>query len=257
MILAILQARVSSTRLPGKVLKPILGRPMLARQIERLGRMSRVDGLIVATSRDSSDNPIEKLCREVGVHCFRGSLDDVLDRYYWAAEPHNPEFVVRLTGDCPLADGDLIGRVVDFHLAGDYDYSSNTLSPSFPDGLDVEVIRFASLFEAWKEAKLASHREHVTPFIQGNSHRFKLGSFRNSLDLSSLRWTVDEPVDFELVTRIYEALYPNQPDFTTDDILAYLEAHPEMKTLNTHIRRNEGLDKSQQDDREFAQKSCR
>jgi spore coat polysaccharide biosynthesis protein SpsF len=254
MILAILQARVSSTRLPGKVLKPILGQPMLARQIERLGRMHRVDKLIVATSLDFSDNPIEKLCGEVGVHCFRGSLDDVLDRYYWAAKSHDPEHVVRLTGDCPLTDRHLIGRVIDFHLEGEYDYTSNTLNPSFPNGLDVEVIRFASLFQAWKEAKLPSHREHVTPFIQENPHRFNLGSFRNSVDLSFLRWTVDESVDFELVTRIYEALYPNQPDFTTRDILAYLDAYPQMKTFNTHVCRNAGLRRTERDDRVFEQR---
>jgi spore coat polysaccharide biosynthesis protein SpsF len=233
MILAILQARVSSTRLPGKVLKPIVGQPMIARQIERLGQMRRVDELIVATSQDSSDNPIEKLCREVGVQCFRGSLNDVLDRYYWAAKPHDPKHVVRLTGDCPLADRDLIGRVIDFHVAGDYDYTSNSLNPSFPRGLDVEVIRFASLFQAWREAKSQPHREHVTPFIYENPHHFKLGSFTNGQNLSSLRWTVDDQVDYELVTRIYEALYPNRPDFTTDDILAYLEAHPKLKTFNT------------------------
>lgn len=248
MILAILQARVSSTRLPGKVLKPIVGRPMLARQIERLGRMRRVEKLIVATSQDSSDDPIEKLCREVGVNCFRGSLNDVLDRYYWAAKPYDPQHVVRLTGDCPLADCDLIGRVIDFHLAGDYDYTSNSLNPSFPHGLDVEVIRFTSLFQAWREAELQPHREHVTPFIYENPRHFKLGSFTNGQNLSSLRWTVDEQVDYELVSRIYEALYLNRPNFTTDDILAYLEAHPKLKTFNTQHLPERELRTSEPDD---------
>jgi spore coat polysaccharide biosynthesis protein SpsF len=238
MILAILQARVSSIRLPGKVLKPILGRPMLAMQIERLGRMRGVDELIVATSQDSSDNPTEMLCHEMGVRCFRGSLDDVLDRYYLAAKAYSPEHVVRLTGDCPLADRELIGRVLDFHLACDYDYTSNALTPSFPHGLDVEAIRFGCLVQAWTEATLPSHREHVTPFIYENPHRFKLGSYTNNLDLSWLRWTVDESADLDLVTHLYEALYPKKPDFTTDDILAYLEEHPHLKTANTRTRQN-------------------
>jgi len=255
MILAILQARVSSLRLPGKVLRPIFGQPMLTRQIERVRRARLLDELVVATSQDASDDPIAELCGALGVHCFRGSLDDVLDRFHSAARLYSPKHIVRLTGDCPLADPELIGRIVEFYLAGAYDYASNTITPSFPDGLDVEVFRMACLVQAWEEAKLPSHREHVTPFLYENPRRFRLGSFRCATDLSSLRWTVDEPADFDLVTRIYEALYPERPEFSTADILAYLDAHPEMKSLNKHIARNEGLEKSQQDDLALFQKS--
>lgn len=253
MILAILQARVSSTRLPGKVLKPILGRPMLARHIERLRRCRRIDALIVATSDKPSDDPIEQLCSELDIPCFRGSLHDVLDRYYQAAIAFQdePDHVVRVTGDCPLADPELIDRVIEFHLEGGYDYSCNAREPfTFPDGLDMEVFRLACLERAWREAALPSQREHVTPFIYQHPEWFKIGDFRSDVDLSHLRWTVDEPADFEVVRRIYEALYPDNPAFTTQDILNYLEAHPALKTLNVGHQRNEGFEKSLEKDRQ-------
>jgi spore coat polysaccharide biosynthesis protein SpsF len=256
MILAILQARFSSTRLPGKVLKPILGRPMLARHIERLRRCRKIDGLMVATSVDPSDDAIEALCGELDIPCFRGSLPDVLDRYYRAAMASEiePEHIVRVTGDCPLADPELIDRVIEFHLDGGYDYSCNARDPfTFPDGLDVEVFRAACLERAWREATLPSQREHVTPFVYQHPEWFKIGDFKNTTDLSHLRWTVDEPADFELVRRIYEALYPANPAFTTPDILDYLEVHPELKTLNVGHQRNEGFQKSLEKDRQSGQ----
>jgi spore coat polysaccharide biosynthesis protein SpsF len=243
-VLGILQARVSSSRLPGKVLKPILGRPMLRLQLDRLRRARSLDGLIVATSIDSSDDPIERLCAEAGIGCFRGSLDDVLDRFYRAALPFNPHHIVRLTGDCPLIDPELIDRLVEFYLAGDFDHAGNAVEPMFPDGLDAEVLRFATLEYAWRHASLPSHREHVTLFVHRQPERFRIGSLKNDVDLSHLRWTVDEPEDFELVRRIYEALYPRNPEFTTDDILRLLKERPELSTLNVGIRRNEGLERS-------------
>lgn len=244
MILAILQARASSTRLPGKVLKPILGKPMLARQLERVRRARLLDRLIVATSSDPSDDPIEVLCRNEGVECYRGKLDDVLDRFYQAAAPLHPEHVVRLTGDCPLADPAIIDQVCAFYLEGGFDYATNALQPTFPDGLDVEICRFEFLEQAWREAVLPSHREHVTPFIHKNPQRFRIGHFRGNTDLSHLRWTVDEPDDFTLVSNIYEALYPADPCFDTVAILELLEQHTEWKTANTTHQRNEGGKKS-------------
>jgi spore coat polysaccharide biosynthesis protein SpsF len=257
MILAILQARVSSTRLPGKVLKAILGKPMLARQNEPLTRAHLIDRLAVATSRDPSDDEIGGLCNELGVPCFRGSLDDVLDRFYQAAKLFRPDHVVRLTGDCPLTDPGLIDQIVQFYLEGSYDYASNTLESTFPDGLDVEVFRFTCLVEAWQEAILSSHREHVTPFICGHPERYRLACFKNATNLSSLRWTVDEPADFELVRRIYEALYPANPEFTTTDILSFLDANPTLKTWNTNHRRNEGLQKSLGEDQGYLRQAGR
>lgn len=248
MILAILQARVSSTRLPNKVIKPILEVPMLLRQVERIRRSRMIDRLLIATSSDPSDDVLGRLCAENDLECFRGSLDDVLDRFYQGAKPLNPDHVVRLTGDCPLSDPQLIDEVIKFHLDGDLDYTSNALEPTFPDGLDIEVLRFQCLKQAWEAAVLPSQREHVTLFIYQNQGLFKIGRFKGKIDLSHLRWTVDEPLDFELVTKIYEHLYRDNPAFTSQDILNLLEKYPELKTYNTRFSRNEGLKKSLSED---------
>ncbi|ATG91330.1 cytidylyltransferase domain-containing protein [Methylomonas koyamae] len=244
MILAILQARMSSSRLPGKVLLPVLGEPMLLRQIERLRKVRNIDRLLVATSAETADDEIENLCKQHAIDCFRGNLNDVLDRFYQAAVSHHPDHVVRLTADCPLADPGLIDQVIEFYLAGGYDYASNSIQPTFPDGLDVEICRFACLEQAWREAGLPSQREHVMPFIHQQPERFNIGHFFNREDLSHLRWTVDEPRDFELVSQIYAALYPANPDFATSDILRLLAERPELANWNTQHRRNEGYLKS-------------
>lgn len=249
--IAILQARTSSTRLPGKVLKPILGRPMLERQLERLGRCRRIDKLVVATSSDESDNAIEALCSGLGIDSFRGSLNDVLDRFYRAALQYRPKFVVRLTGDCPLADPLLIDALVDFFLKGNYDYASNALQPTFPDGLDAEIMRFRCLRAAWKEAALPSQREHVTPFIYNHPERFHIGSYTNAVDYSKLRWTVDEPEDFQMVTRIYEALYPKNKAFGSAEILALLEKSPGL-AKNAGFIRNAGYLASLKNDQKLS-----
>ncbi len=247
-ITAILQARVSSTRLPNKILKEIIGKPMLAHQIERVQRAEMIDELVVATSDQPEDDAVVSLCRNIGVTCFRGSLNDVLDRYYQCARQYNPDQVVRLTGDCPLADPGIIDRVVRFHLEGGYDYTSNVLQPTWPDGVDVEVMRFACLAEAHTEAKLPSEREHATSFIYKHPERFRLGNVTQEEDQSSIRLTVDEPEDFELVSLIYERLYPQNPEFDLDDIMKLLAASPEMLALNQNFTRNEGLQRSEQKD---------
>ena len=244
MILAILQARTSSSRLPGKVLRPILGKPMLAHQIERVRRARMVDHLIVATSIDSSDDSLAQLCEEIGVPCFRGSLDNVLDRFYQAAKEHQPETVVRLTGDCPLADPEVIDHVIRFYLDGNFDYAGNCLEATYPDGLDAEVFSFAALERAWNEAELPSQKEHVTLYVNRQPDKFRIGHVKREPDLSALRWTVDEPRDLEFVTEVYRALYPANPKFTTDDILDLLRQRPELMEINSDITRNEGLAKS-------------
>lgn len=248
MILAILQARVSSTRLPEKVMKPILGVPMLLRQMERLNRVNTMNQFVVATSQSERDNAIGKLCQKNRIDCYRGDLDDVLDRFYQAAKEFNPTHVVRLTGDCPLTDPDVIERVIDFHISGDFDYTSNTMEPTFPDGLDVEVFRMECLEQAWKEAKLPSQREHVTPFMYANPERYKLGSYKGDTDLSQLRWTVDEPEDLEFVTKIYEYLYPQNAEFSTGDVLELLRKYPHLLQINHTFERNEGYRKSLEQD---------
>ncbi len=241
-VLAILQARVSSSRLPGKVLKPILGRAMLLHQLDRVRRARSIDELVVATSIEPSDDAIETLCAAEGVRCFRGSLDDVLDRFYQAALPTRPDYIVRLTGDCPLADPELIDRVVNLLITSGIDIAG--AAPTFPDGLDVEAIRFSTLETAWKEAVLPSDREHVSLFIVRQPDRFRVTGLDNDVDLSHMRWTVDEPEDFDLVRQIYEALYPANLAFTTKDILALLNAKPELLEVNRKFRRNEGLERS-------------
>jgi spore coat polysaccharide biosynthesis protein SpsF len=255
MILAVLQARSSSTRLPGKVLKPILGRPMLELQIERIRRSTLIDKLVVATSSDPEDAVIAELCQRISVPCFRGSLEDVLDRFYQAARSYAPQYVVRLTGDCPLCDPRVIDDVIRFALSGGYDYASNTLNPTYPDGLDVEVCTFEALERIWREASLRSQREHVTPYFYQNPHLFKLGSLIHEPDLSELRWTVDNVADFALVSTIYEGLYDDRPDFTLHDILNLLNEKPELRFCNTDAQRNEGYSKSLEQDKLPAMKA--
>lgn len=244
MILAIIQARVSSSRLPQKVLKPILGISMILRQAERIKRSRLIQQLVIATSTSPLDKVIFDLCKVHGLNCFRGSLDDVLDRFYQASQPHHPDHVVRLTGDCPLSDPELIDDIIQFHLAGNHDYTSNALKPTFPDGLDCELIRMSALEKAWKDAKLKTEREHVTPYFYNHPERFRIGHFESKPNLSHLRWTVDEADDFSLVTEIYKALYPSKPHFGYRDILDLLEKRPELKTWNIAHKRNEGYQKS-------------
>ena len=249
---AILQARVKSTRLPGKVLKPILGKPLLALQLERVRRAKRIDHLVVATSVDPSDDPLEALCGSLQVSCFRGDLQDVLSRFYHAARAYSADHIVRLTGDCSITDPTVIDGMIEFYHASKCDYVSNVIEPTFPDGLDVEVFRSQCLDEAFHEAKLPSQREHVTPFIYSQPERYKLSNYQNLVDLSHLRWTVDEPADFELIQKVYEALYPNNSSFTTTEVLDFLEKNPDLKAHNLKHKRNEGLAKSRREDERAA-----
>jgi spore coat polysaccharide biosynthesis protein SpsF len=240
---------MSSQRLPGKVLAPVMGSPMLARQIERIGRAKDVDRLVLATSSDPSDDAVAALGERLGVDVFRGDLHDVLDRVWHAADAFEADYVVRLTGDCPLCDSDLIDRVIRFCRDGGYDYASNTLSPTFPDGLDVEVMRQSALAAAWREARLPSERQHVTMFLKTKPERFKLGNFTGAPDLSAHRWTVDEPGDLEMVRRVFEALYPGDPGFTTADVLRFLTTNPAVAELNRSFARDEGLHRSLAEDK--------
>jgi spore coat polysaccharide biosynthesis protein SpsF len=251
MILAILQARISSARLYKKVLKPILGKPMLELQIERLVCCKNIDHLVVATSDRTEDHAIVSLCTRLKVDVFQGSLNNVLDRFFQAARKYEANHVIRLTGDCPLADPEIIDTLVDFYLRQKCDYASNCRPPTLPDGLDAEVFSFRTLEEAWKEAEGPYELEHVTPFIIRRPEQFRIANWRYQEDLSHLRWTVDEPEDFELVREIYEALYPQNPRFRTQDILEFLEKRPELKTINIHHKRNVGAEKAKQAEKEL------
>jgi spore coat polysaccharide biosynthesis protein SpsF len=221
MILGVLQARMSSSRLPGKVMKNLLGRPMIDRQIERLRRAETLDRLVVATSDDPSDDPLAEHLQAEGVGVFRGPLADVLGRFAGAMERFGPaEHVVRLTADCPLTDWRVLDLVVRRHLEHGNDYTSNDLIRTFPHGLDVEIVRAEALALAVREATLPADREHVTPFVYNRPDRFRLGCVTQAVDRSAERWTVDTPNDFVFARRVYERLYPANPAFTSEDILA-------------------------------------
>jgi spore coat polysaccharide biosynthesis protein SpsF (cytidylyltransferase family) len=247
---AVLQARMTSSRLPGKVLRPILGQPMLALQIERIRRAKLIHHLVVATSTDASDTPVADLCARLGVEAYRGSLDDVLDRMYRAAAPHAPTHLVRLTGDCPLTDPTVIDLIIRSHVEHDADYSSNTQPPSFPHGLDAEVARWTAFECVHREARLPSEREHVTPYLYRHPELFRLNPVIADVDRSSMRWTVDHPSDFDLVARVYGALYPGNAAFTTEDVLRLFEREPDLATINAGLSRHEGMQRSLRADAE-------
>jgi len=250
-VIAILQARVSSTRLPSKVLLPILGKPMLIRQFERVKNCNSLDEIVIATSDSDLDNAIEDLCAKESITFFRGSLDDVLKRYYDAAVKFNADVIVRLTGDCPLTDPSLIDQIVSKFLSSNFDYLSNCNPPTFPDGLDVEVFTFDALKAARIKAVLPSHREHVTPYIRNNKDIFRIGNFESKKDYSNFRWTVDESEDFQLISKIYEYLYPINPSFSTKDIISLFGSRPELCSINAMFKRNEGSLKSHEADRNY------
>jgi len=227
-MITILQARMSSTRLPGKVLMPLVGEPMLARQIERLRRGNKIGRLVVATSTDASDDPINVLCRTLRVACFRGSLTDVLGRYHGALRAFGPaETVVRLTGDCPLADPEVIDATIDLHFKEGADYTSNTGELTFPKGLDVEVFKAEHLETAFREAGDPFEREHVTPFLYRHPERFVQARLECDPPMGHLRWTVDTPDDFDFVERVYEALYRENPTFNSEDVVRLTQGWPQ------------------------------
>lgn len=231
-VLTILQARTTSARLPGKVLKEILGKPMLELQLERMRRAGCSDGLIVATSDRPSDDEIARLCSSLGIGCFCGSLEDVLDRYYQAAAQYGARHIVRMTADCPVAEPQVMDATITLHLEKKNDYTCASAESGWPDGLDVEVMRREVLETAWREARAPEEREHVTPFIRQHSERFRLGRLDAPGDYSRQRWTVDTPEDFSFITKVYEALYPGNPQFDMNDILQLISQHPELAAIN-------------------------
>jgi len=237
-IVLIVQARMGATRLFGKPLNRVLEKPLLSYQIERLRRAKKVDEIVIATTDKAQDQEIVNLCVLEGVPVFRGSEDDVLDRYYQAAKAYQAEVVIRVTGDCPLIDPKIIDEVVDFYLSKlpPCDYVSNSLERTYPRGLDVEIFSFQVLDKAFHQAKKPEEREHVTLYFYEHPESFSLGSFKQAVDQSHLRWTVDTEEDFELISLIIKSLYPTKPNFTTEDILEQLQKHPEWASINAHIK---------------------
>ena len=242
-VVAIVQARLGSTRLPGKIMADLAGKPLLQRVLSRAQRAATLECVAIATTDRPADEAVAEFCRAAGILCFRGSENDVLDRYYGAARQFGADIIVRLTSDCPLLDPAVIDQTVSAFLAGAYDYVSNTLQLSFPDGLDTEVFSLAALEKAWREARLPSEREHVTAYIWKHPELFRLGNVRHEPDYSHLRWTVDEPADLEFVRRVYHLLGA-EAVFGMDEVLTLLQTHPELSAVNAQFERNEGYKKS-------------
>jgi len=238
MICAIIQARMSSSRLPGKVLLEVNGRPLLSYMLERVSAAKSIHKVILATSIDQADDAVAAFCENEDILCYRGSLDDVLDRYYQAALMVGCETVVRLTGDCPLIDPEVIDTVVQRHCSGGYDYTANTSPPegiTFPEGMDVEVFSFQALKRAWNEAKKPSDREHVTFYIVNNPRLFSVFRYDREEDFSRYRLTVDYPEDFGVVKDILTKIYSKNPKFSMKDIIAFLDAHQDIRRKNADI----------------------
>ncbi len=244
----IIQARMGSTRLPGKVLMPVSGKPMLWHIVERVKGARGIINVVVATSEKPDNDPIRTFCSENNIQCFSGSEADVLDRYYRAAQHYRADPIIRITGDCPFADPGLIGSLLDLYMGGNYDYVGIATGAGaifldggrFPDGLDAECFGFPVLERAWKEAIEQSDREHVTPYIWRTEGLFRLGTLKSEEDHSDLRWTVDKREDFEVVSRVYESLYRQDGHFQMDEILNYFSLHPELGDLNRDFIGAEG-----------------
>lgn len=245
-ILAITQARIGSSRLPAKVLKDIGGITLLELHLRRLMQSRLINKIVVATTLEEGVEAICNIATALELTFYQGSVNDVLDRYYQAATPFKPDYVVRITADCPLLDATVVDEVIQTAINSKADYVSNGLEQTFPDGLDVEVFTFAALEKAWNEAHLLSDREHVTPYIWRNSS-FKGGNIFTSKNvfcnksLGGFRLTVDEPADLEVIRELVERLGSDRPWMEYIDLL---EATPEIRKINGAIERNEGYKKS-------------
>ena len=251
-IAVIIQARMGSSRLPGKVLMNISGKPMLGHVVERVKKSEKIDCIIVATTNKAEELPIIKLSKDMGVKIFTGSEDDVLDRYYRAAKEFKVDIVVRVTSDCPLVDPDIIDMFVNYYLDNekDYDYIGVGKHSLCPNGVGCEVFSFEALEKSWIESVWLSEREHVTPYIWKNDKIFRTGRpLKPRGDLSKLRWTVDEKRDLKFVREVYHELYREDKFFSTKDVLELLEKKPELNRINHDIIRNEGYIKSLNEDR--------
>lgn len=245
-VLAISQARIGSTRLPEKIIKKINGETLLEIHLKRVLQSKLITKLKVATTVEPDAIKIVDICNKLSIETYRGSLNNVLERFYMAALPESPDWLVRLTSDCPLIDPLVIDKVINHAITNNFDYVSNSLNPTYPDGLDVEVFKFSALEKAYHEATLSSELEHVTPYIWKNS-TFKGGSLFssdcvvNDKDFSTIRMTVDTMEDFHVIEKLINFLGTDKPWL---EYVKKLEDHPEIKQINTQYQRNEGYKKS-------------
>lgn len=239
---------MNSTRLPGKILMEVMGRPLLSYLIEQLGHSRLLSDIIIATTVNGEDDPVSDLAKQKGRRVYRGSEHDVLDRYYQAAMEFEAEHIMRITADCPLIQPDICDRVADLYTSSRCDYART--GESFAEGVDCEVFSRKALNEAWREAKLTSEREHVTLYFRNHPEIFRLVTLENESDDSRYRITVDEKEDFQVIQAILQNLYRhNKPYIRIDDIKSFLDSHPEIYSINARIIRNEGLTKSLQEDK--------
>ena len=246
MNIAIIQARMGSSRFPNKTLKNIGGKPLLELIIERIKYTKCIDEIIIATTNEPEDDRLAEWIVNNNLKLYRGSSDDVLDRFYQASQLVNGiETIIRVTADDPFKDPEIIDLVYDRYLLEKADYASNTIVPTYPEGLDIEIFSYKSLKEAWLHAKLPSEREHVTPYIWKNKEKFKIISIENEKDLSFHRWTIDYKEDFEFVEKIFNNLYKKNQIFLMNDILEFLSNNTSIiPRTNKDIIRNEGYLKS-------------
>lgn len=237
-VVIIVQARVSSTRLPGKIFKEVLGRPLLDYVIERLRRVSLADNIVIATTTNPKDQEVVSFCCNASYDLFRGSEDDVLKRYAEAARAFDADIIVRICSDCPLIDPAIIDAAIQLYhaKAPNVDYVSNTLNRTYPRGMDVEVFSLKTLLEAEQKAVKSEEREHVTPYIWSHPDLYKLAQTTQKNNESHHRWTVDTEEDFTLIKKILESVYPLNPAFTKDQVIDLLKHHPDWFYINQHIK---------------------
>ncbi|MFF6014769.1 cytidylyltransferase domain-containing protein [Lysinibacillus fusiformis] len=234
-IVAIIQARMGSTRLPGKILKKVNGRPLLSYQLERLQQSNHINDLVIATTLNEKDDLIVEFCKKNNILWFRGSEKDVLARYYETAKTFKADAIVRITSDCPIIDVQVVDKTIQYFVDNNYEYVSNTVDRTYPRGLDTEAFTFEALEKAYKEAVMERDREHVTAYFYTNPDVFKISSVRNETDYSKYRWTVDTEEDFQLIKNIIEKLYNDNPNFTFHDTVKLMEANPDWFYINAHI----------------------
>lgn len=242
-ISAVVQARMGSTRLPGKVMLKLSNKPILEHIVKRLELCNSFKKIIIATSTDKKDDIIFKFCKDKNYSVYRGSKFDLLDRYYHVAKKYNLDGIIRITADCPVIDPLIVDRIVNYFKENNIDLCG--LDGDFPDGLDCYIMSFKALKIAWEKAKLKSDREHVGPYIIRNKNKFKIKKMYIFKNLSHHRWTIDRPEDYKLLSIIYECLYDEKKPFFTSDILNLISKKPELLKINNHIIRNENYIKNE------------
>lgn len=240
MIIAIVQARVGSIRLPNKVMKYLEDKTVLEHVCSRVRRSKYIDEVFVATTIDKNNLPLIQLCSSQNIRVFCGSEDDVLDRFYQLSKLIRPNHILRVTSDCPVIDPDVIDLIIENHLRLNSDYTSNTIVDSYPDGLDTEIFSFLVLERSWKEANLISEREHVTPYMKKHPDLFSIKSIVSDINYADKRWTLDTESDYEFLKLIFKKLYKKKYFFGMNDILQLLKEQPSLEKINSNIIRNEG-----------------